>query len=55
MWLRHAFPRHLPQTCIVIFGYESELINSESFQNVRMLADTLRSSIATTTSKDVCS
>jgi hypothetical protein len=46
--------KDLPQTRIMIFGYESELLNSESFQNVRMLAGTLRSSIATIRSKDVC-
>jgi hypothetical protein len=53
MWIRDALPQDLPKARIITIGYDSELAKSESVQNVRMLAGTLRNSIAAIRSNPV--
>jgi hypothetical protein len=38
MWLRDSLPYDLPGVRILVYGYETPLERSHSFQNVRTLA-----------------
>ncbi|KAK1569875.1 P-loop containing nucleoside triphosphate hydrolase protein [Colletotrichum navitas] len=57
MWLRDALPYHLlwehtnhPMARVITYGYESEVVNSRSMQNLEDLATTFRDSLNTLTS-----
>ncbi|KAK2038455.1 hypothetical protein LZ31DRAFT_570100 [Colletotrichum somersetense] len=57
MWLRDALPYHLlweqtnrPMARVITYGYESEVVNSRSMQNLEDLATTFRDSLCTLTS-----
>lgn len=45
MWLCDDFPNDLATTRIIIYGYESQLYGSQSFQDLEALATTLRTSL----------
>jgi hypothetical protein len=45
MWLRDSLPNDLPKTRILIYGYDTQLENSTSFQSIDDLGISLRSSI----------
>ena len=38
MWLRDSLPRDLPGTRVLIYGYDSELVGSKSFQGIEAIA-----------------
>jgi hypothetical protein len=38
MWLRDAVPRRFPQTRVITYGYDSQLLDSESFQTIRNIS-----------------
>lgn len=42
MWLCDSLPYHLATARIIIYGYESQLHGSQSFQGLEALASTLR-------------
>jgi hypothetical protein len=46
MWLRDSLPNDLPRTRILVFGYDTPLKNSTSFQSIDDLGIHLRSSIS---------
>ncbi|KAK2035421.1 hypothetical protein LX32DRAFT_92 [Colletotrichum zoysiae] len=57
MWLRDALPYHMlweqtnrPMARVITYGYESEIVNSRSMQNLEDLATTFRDSLCTLTS-----
>lgn len=45
MWLRDALPRDISCARVMIYGYDTCLVNSESFQNISDLGMRLRKSI----------
>jgi hypothetical protein len=45
MWLRDSLPHDLPGARILIYGYDSRLESSQSFQDVRTLAGQFRNHI----------
>lgn len=45
MWLCDDLPRDLETTRIIIYGYESQVHGSRSFQDLEALATTLRTSL----------
>jgi hypothetical protein len=45
MWLRDSLPSGLPRTRILVYGYDTTLENSTSFQSIDDLGIHLRSSI----------
>ena len=45
MWLRDSLPYDLPGAHILVYGYDSRLEGSQSFQNVRTLAGQFRNHI----------
>jgi hypothetical protein len=45
MWLCDKLPEDLVTSRIIIYGYESKLHGSESFQNIEALATSLRTSV----------
>jgi len=47
MWLRDSLPTDLPETRILVYGYDTHLFKSESFQNIKDLGIQLRNSINT--------
>jgi len=51
MWLRDSLPGDLPGVRILIYGYETHLVNSQSFQNMEALATAFRTHIAAIRSK----
>jgi hypothetical protein len=46
MWLRDSLPSDLPGVRILVYGYETHLVNSQSFQNMEALATAFRTHIA---------
>ena len=42
MWLRNALPDHLPKARILIYGYDTRLADSSSFQNLADVASRFR-------------
>ena len=50
MWLRDALPRDLPKARVLIYGYESTVAGSESFQNLGDIASSFRASLKEVTS-----
>ena len=42
MWLRNALPDHLPKARILIYGYDTKLADSSSFQNLADVASRFR-------------
>ena len=42
MWLRDALPKHLPQLRVWIYGYDSNLQDSESIGDVYEYAESFR-------------
>ncbi|KFZ03699.1 hypothetical protein V502_10733 [Pseudogymnoascus sp. VKM F-4520 (FW-2644)] len=46
MWLCDSLPRDLPGAQIMIYGYDTQLHGSASFQDIESLASSLRASIA---------
>jgi hypothetical protein len=47
MWLCDSLPHDLPGARIIIYGYNTQLHGSQSFQDLEVLGSTLRSSIDT--------
>lgn len=47
MWLRDSLPHDLPGVRILIYGYDSHLVGSQSFQGIEALAIEFRTHIAT--------
>lgn len=45
MWLRDALPKDLSCARILIYGYDTSLVNSESFQNISDVGKRLRKAI----------
>ncbi len=45
MWLRDALPRDLPEARVLIYGYESKLDGSTSFQNLGDIVSKFRASL----------
>lgn len=52
MWLRDSLPQDLPHTRILLYGYDSEMIQSQAVQTIRDLANTFRSAIKSIRSYD---
>jgi ankyrin repeat protein len=50
MWLRDALPRDLPKARVLIYGYDSTVAGSESFQNLGDIASSFRASLKEVTS-----
>jgi hypothetical protein len=46
MWLCDKLPKDLPTTRIIIYGYDSELVGSDSFQDLEALGTGLRTLIS---------
>lgn len=46
MWLRDSLPHDLPGARILIYGYDSHLVGSQSFQDMEALATQFRTHIA---------
>jgi len=42
-WLRDSLPKHLPGARIMLYGYDTQISGSYSFQDLEALATTLRS------------
>ena len=47
MWLCDSLPNDLPNTRIMLYGYDTEVAGSHSFQKLEDLASTLRSTLQT--------
>jgi len=47
MWLRDSLPYDLPGVRILLYGYDSHLVGSQSFQGLEALATEFRTHIAT--------
>lgn len=45
MWLRDALPEYLPNARVLIYGYDSKLAGSHSFQNLGDVASRFRASL----------
>ncbi|KAI5921221.1 hypothetical protein F4810DRAFT_722691 [Camillea tinctor] len=45
MWLRDSLPRSFPNTRVIIYGYDTTLHNSNSFQSIKDIAVTLARSL----------
>ena len=45
MWLRDALPEHLPNARVMIYGYDSKLVGSHSFQNLGDVGSRFRASL----------
>ena len=45
MWLRDSLRKDLPGTRILLYGYDTRLLHSESVQSIRDLANQFRNSI----------
>ena len=45
MWLRDSLPDDLPGARILIYGYDTELQKSQSFQSLRNLANQFRNDL----------
>lgn len=46
MWLRDSLPKDLPNLRVLLYGYESKLDESESNQNISVVADSLVSHLS---------
>jgi protein SERAC1 len=46
MWLRDSLPYDLPGVRILVYGYDSHLVGSPSFQGLEALATEFRTQIA---------
>ncbi|OBT69998.1 hypothetical protein VE03_00646 [Pseudogymnoascus sp. 23342-1-I1] len=55
MWLCDSLPRDLPGAQIMIYGYNTQLHGSTSFQDIESLASTFRASIAAQRTPDLTS
>ena len=53
MWLCDSLPTELPGAQIIIYGYDTKVAVSQSFQDLEALASTLRSSLQILTAKQV--
>jgi protein SERAC1 len=42
MWLRDKLPRHLPGARIMIYGYDSQIAGSKSFQGLGAISSTIK-------------
>jgi hypothetical protein len=42
MWLRDSLSHDLPSACIIIYGYDTQLHGSRSFQDLEALGGSLR-------------
>ncbi len=47
MWLRDALPHDLPGARVLTYGYDTRLVESNSFQNLEDVASTFRASLRT--------
>ena len=45
MWLRDALPEYLPNARVMIYGYDSTLVGSHSFQSLGDIGSTFRASL----------
>ena len=45
MWLRDALPEYLPNARVMIYGYDSRLVGSHSFQNLADVGSRFRASL----------
>ena len=45
MWLRDALPEYLPNARVMIYGYDSKLVGSHSFQNLGDVGSRFRASL----------
>lgn len=45
MWLRDSLPAKLPGTRILIYGYDTQLVGSRSFQTLQDLGVSLRDTL----------
>jgi len=52
MWLRDALLRDLPTSRIMLYGYDTKLHNSHTFQDLEALASTLRLDLRTLATQD---
>ena len=41
MWLRDALPKYLPTARVITYGYDTNLVGSQSFQTVQDIAISL--------------
>lgn len=42
MWVRDTLPAHLPNVRAIVYGYDTKLVKSRSFQTIWDIAGTLR-------------
>ena len=52
MWLRDSLPFDLPGARILLYGYDTQLHGSHTFQDLEALASTLRSDLQALASRD---
>ena len=53
MWLRDSLPNDLPGLRVLLFGYNTNLLDSHSFQTIEDIASKLRTSIRALTNSQV--
>jgi len=47
MWLSDSIPSNLPGARVILYGYDTQLYGSHTFQDLEALASTFRSNLAT--------
>jgi hypothetical protein len=52
MWLRDSLPSDLPSTRVMLYGYDTQLHGSHTFQDLEALASTLRSDLQALATRD---
>jgi hypothetical protein len=52
MWLRDSLPSDLPGARVMLYGYDTELHNSHTFQDLEALASTFRLDLQALTMRD---
>ena len=54
MWLRDSLPADLPGVQVLLYGYDTRLLESHSFQGIEDIARRLRESTKNILSLQVC-
>jgi protein SERAC1 len=52
MWLRDSLPSDLPGARVMLYGYDTQLYGSHTFQDLEALASTLRSDLQALATRD---
>jgi len=52
MWLRDSLPNDLPDARVILYGYDTQLHGSHTFQDLEALASTFRTDLGTLVTRD---